>query len=88
MRLNNEGQIRNGNWTFDNINGGICEFAFPPFGFVLNFENENRIMELSEITDFKFFETVKNKDFNIILNKYAIYSPIPLDFRIKENFIK
>ena len=88
MYLNNEGQIKNGNWTFDNSNGGICEFAFPPFGFVLNIENENRIMELSEITDFKFFEKVKNKDFNIILNKYATYSPIPLDFRTKENFIK
>ncbi len=72
MYLNNEGQIKNGNLTFDNINGGICEFAFPPFGFVLNLENENRIMELSEITDFKFFEKVKNKDFNIILKKKFI----------------
>lgn len=44
MYLNNEGQIKNGNWTFYNINGGIFEFAFPPFGFVLNLENENRIM--------------------------------------------
>ena len=88
MYLINEGRIKNGNWTFDNINGGICEFAFPPFGFVLNIENENRIMELSEITDFKFFETVKNKDFNIILNKHATHSPNPLDFRTKKNFIK
>ena len=67
---------------------GFLSSLFSPFGFVLNLENENRIMELSEITDFKFFETVKIKDFNIILNKYATYSPIPLDFSTKENFIK
>jgi hypothetical protein len=30
MYLNDEGQIKNGNWTFDNINGALCEFTFPP----------------------------------------------------------
>lgn len=87
MYLNDEGQIKNGNWTFDNVNGGLCEFTFPPFGFVLNIENENRIMELSEITGFKNYEFFLNKDFNIILNKYPTYSPIPLDFRNREEFL-
>lgn len=86
MYLNNEGQIKNGNWTFDNVNGGVCEFTFPPFGFVLNIENENQILEVSEITDFKYFDIVQNLDFNIILNIYPTYSPIPLDFRSREDF--
>lgn len=86
MYLNDEGQIKNGNWTFDNINGGLCEFTFPPFGFVLNIENENRIMEISEITSFKNYDSFLKEEFNMILNKYPTYSPIPLDFRNREDF--
>lgn len=86
MYLNNEGQIKNGKWTFDNVNGGICEFTFPPFGFVLSLENENQIIEVSEITSFKNYDYLLNDEFNIILNKYPTYSPIPLDFRNREDF--
>lgn len=88
MYLNDEGQIKNGNWTFDNINGGICEFVFPPFGFVLNIGNQNPILELSEISTFKFFDSSNFTEVSLILNKYPTYSPIPLDFRDKETFIK
>lgn len=88
MYLNNEGQIKNGNWTFDNINGAVCEFTFPPFGFILNIENENRIMELSEITSCKNYDAFPNEEIKIILNKYPTYSPIPLDFRDKDTFMK
>ncbi len=88
MYLNDEGQIKSGNWTFDNINGGLCEFTFPPFGFVLNIDNENRIMEVSEITSFKNYDFFLKEEFKMTLNKYPTYSPIPLDFRDKDNFIK
>lgn len=88
MYLNNKGQIKNGNWTFDNINGGICEFTFPPFGFVLNIENEKQILEVSEITNFKNFDYFLNEEYNLVLNKYPTYSPLPLDFKNKEDFMK
>lgn len=86
MYLNNEGQYKNGNCTFDNINGALCEFVFPPFGLILNIENENRLIEVSEITDFKNFDILPQNEFVIVLNKYPAYSPIPLDFRGKEEF--
>ncbi|WP_111542162.1 hypothetical protein [Mesonia algae] len=82
MYLNNEGQARNGHIHFTNHYGTVCEFAFPPFGFVLSFDNPNQLMKLSEITNFKYYDKINmvNK-LPIILNKYPTYYPIPLDFR-------
>jgi hypothetical protein len=85
MYLNNEGQNRNGHIHFTNHYGTVCEFAFRPFGFVLSIDNPNRIMPLTEITNFKHYEKIKMLEkLPIILNKYPTYYPFPLDFRTKE----
>jgi hypothetical protein len=85
MYLNNEGKNRNGQIHYTNLYGAVCDFTFPPFGFVLSIDNPNRIMQLTEITDFKHFEKFKiNENIPIILNKYPTYYPFPLDFRTKE----
>ncbi|WP_106793967.1 hypothetical protein [Aquimarina sp. Aq78] len=85
MYLNNEGQNRNGHIYFTNLYGTVCEFTFRPFGFVLSIDNPNRIMELSEITNFKHYDKIKKVDkLPIILNKYPTYYPIPLDYRTKD----
>ncbi|OSY88406.1 hypothetical protein WH52_06505 [Tenacibaculum holothuriorum] len=83
MYLNNEGQIKNGKFSFTNKHGVICEFTYPPFGFVLSIDNPNRIMEVSEITNFKYYnEYIKKLEkAPIMLNKYPTYYPFPLDFR-------
>ncbi len=86
MYLNNEGQNRNGIIQFTNLYGTVCEFNFIPFGFVLSIDNPNRIMELSEITNFKYYEEIKkNGKVPIILNKYPTYYPFPLDYRAKDD---
>ncbi|MBP9849020.1 MAG: hypothetical protein KBC58_06245 [Flavobacterium sp.] len=85
MYLNNEGQNRNGHIHYTNLYGTVCDFTFPPFGFVLSIDNPNRITKLNEITDFKYFEKFKFvENIPIILNKYPTYYPFPLDFRTKE----
>ena len=88
MYLNDEGQNRNGNIFYTNIYGTVCEFTFRPFRFVLSIDNPNRIMELSEITDFKYYEQLKNLEkLPIILNKYPTYYPFPLDYRTEKEII-
>ncbi len=85
MYLNNEGQNRNGHIHFTNLFGTVCEFTFRPFGFVLSIDNPKRIMELSEITNFKHYDKVKKLDkLPIILNKYPTYYPFPLDYRTEK----
>lgn len=85
MYLNNEGQNRNGNIHYTNLYGAICEFTFSPFGFVLNIDNSNQLMKLTEITSFKNYD--KNRKMlnaQIILNKYPTFYPFPMDYRSKE----
>lgn len=85
MYLNNKGKNRNGHIHFTNHYGTVCEFTFPPFGFVLSIDNPNRLMQLSEITNFKYYENIKTIDrLPIILNKYPTYYPFPLDFRTEK----
>ena len=85
MYLNNEGNNRNGHIHFTNNAGIVCDFTFPPFGFVLNIDNPQRLMQLTEITSFKHFHILKlTKLPPIILNKYPTYYPFPLDFRTKD----
>ncbi|WP_299008509.1 hypothetical protein [uncultured Tenacibaculum sp.] len=84
MYLNNEGHIKNGKFHYTNIHGMVCEFVYPPFGFVLNIDNPNRIMEVTEITNFKHYNKIdKTRKLPIILNKYITHYPFPLDFRQK-----
>lgn len=84
MYLNIEGQNRNGHIHFTNLYGPVCEFTFRPFGFVLNIDNPERIMALSEITNFKHYNLTEKADpLLFILNKYPTYSPFPLDYRTK-----
>jgi len=85
MYLNDEGQNRDGHIHFTNHYGIVCEFTFSPFGFVLSIDNPNRIMPLTEITNFKHYEKIKMLEkLPIILNKYPTYYPFPLDFRTKQ----
>tara|TARA_R110002124_G_scaffold187139_1_gene354554 strand:+ start:2753 stop:3517 length:765 start_codon:yes stop_codon:yes gene_type:complete len=85
MYLNSEGQNRNGHIHFTNHAGTICDFTFPPFGFVLSIDNPNHIMQLTNITAFKNFKKFQKTEIPaIILNKYPTYYPFPLDFRSKE----
>lgn len=81
LYLNDEGQIRNGNWNITNIYGETCEFTYPPFGIILSINNPDRLIEVSEITLFKYYDKFQDDDLEIILNKYPTYSQIPLDFR-------
>ena len=85
MYLNSEGQNRNGHIHFTNLYGTVCEFTFRPFGFVLSIVNPNRLMQLSEITNFKHYEKIKMVEkLPIILNKYPTYYPFPLDYRTEK----
>jgi hypothetical protein len=85
MYLNNEGQNRNGHIHFTNLYGTVCEFTFKPFGFVLSIDNPNRIMQLSEITNFKHYDKIKTVEkLPIIFNKYPTYYPFPLDYRTEK----
>lgn len=85
MYLNDEGLNRNGHIHFTNLFGTVCEFTFRPFGFVLSIDNPNRIMQLSEITNFKHYDKSKMvEELPIIFNKYPTYYPFPLDYRTKE----
>lgn len=88
LYLNEEGQLRNGNWNMTNIYGETCEFTFPPFGIILSINNSIRIDEALEITSFKNYDLISEKEFDIILNKYPTFSPIPLDFRTKEEILE
>jgi len=88
LYLNFEGQLRNGNWNMTNIYGETCEFTFPPFGIILSINNSNRINEASEITSFKYYDKFRDGEFEITLNKYPTFSPIPLDFRTQEEINK
>lgn len=89
MYLNNEGNLRSGNLTFTNLHGAICEFTYKPFGFVLNIDNPNQIMELSNITDFKKFNAfAKYSEIMIMLNKYPTIYPFPMDYRSSKEINK
>lgn len=82
MYLNKEGITKNGKIHFTNIHGAVCEFVYPPFGFILNINNPNRVMEATEITNFKLYNKFNKSEMKpIILNKYNLYYPFPLDFR-------
>lgn len=85
MYLNHEGNIRNGNIMYTNLCGAKCEFTFKPFGFVLNMDNPKPILELSDVTSFKYYNPeIKHQKLMIKLNKYPTILPFPLDYRSKD----
>ena len=86
--LNNEGNIRKFGLSFTNFHGIICEFAYPPFGYVLSIDNKNTLDNLTEITDFKHYDDNRNHIIDIGLFKHPTYYAIPLDFRKREEFEK
>ncbi|MDU1891565.1 MAG: hypothetical protein E6767_12835 [Dysgonomonas sp.] len=87
--LNSEGNYRSFNRAITNLYGIISEFTYPPFGFVLSFDNPDLLSvehRLTEITGFKEFSDNRNHEFSICLYKHPTYYAIPLDFRTKEEF--
>lgn len=71
--------------TIISTHGIICELAFPPFGYVLNIDNENTIPYLTDVTNFKKYNDSRNHEFDITLLRLPTHLHIPLDFRtIKE----
>ena len=82
--LNNEGQLRNGNITFTNLYGTLCEFTFRPFGYVLSINNNAKLDMLTELTELKNIENFDRIEIEMYLNKYPTYLPFPLDFRTKD----
>jgi hypothetical protein len=82
LYLNNEGQLRSGNWTFMAELGVVCDFAFPPLGFVLSIDSQKQIDILYEITAFRKLKNVPiTEKPTLYLNKLPTYYPFPLDFR-------
>ena len=89
LYLNNEGHFRKyGFPTFTNFHGFICELTYPPFGYVLNIDNEFCIDHLTEITHFKNFIDNSKNEIELGLHKYPTHIHMPLDFRKKEEIPK
>jgi hypothetical protein len=90
MYLNSEGFPRHGAISFINTVGQICEFTYPPFGFVLSIDNEDCKPDyrLANITHFKnFHEIEKTKKMYIGINKLPTWYPLPLDYRTKNEIL-
>ncbi|MEY8022173.1 hypothetical protein AB8P51_15170, partial [Muriicola sp. SD30] len=58
------------------------EIAFPPYGYVLTIDNDNKIEHLTEITEFKNHKGKIDLNFNMF--QLPTYMPLPLDYRTKE----
>ncbi len=85
--LNNEGQFRSIPWSFTNDVGILCEFVFPPYGYVLNIENSLTLPKLTEITGFKNASDNNSHIIYSSLYKHpTYYSLMPLDYRKREEF--
>ncbi len=81
--LRNDKQIRTIKWSSTNFYNKVCEFAFPPFGYILNIDNHDGIGHLTEITGWKNYTDERNHSFDIGLYTYPTYLPIPTDYRTK-----
>lgn len=74
-----------------NINGmhQLCEFSFPPFGFVFSM-NTNEI-NMSDLTSISYFSNYSYDDFTDYYQKFNVlptYLPFsPLDYRTREQVI-
>lgn len=84
MYLNNEGGLRNLPYMFMNTHKAVCELTFPPLGFVLNIDNPNTIVGLTEITHFKNIDFASNIVVMFELYNLPTYSAIPIDYRTQE----
>ncbi len=91
MYLNNEGFPRHGVISFHNIVGQICEFTYPPYGFVLSIDNETCKPDyrLANITHFKNFHGIeKTEKMFLGLNKLPTWYPLPLDYRTTSKILQ
>ncbi len=89
--LNNKGDFRHirfqvvGNFKIRSIIS-CSEITFPPYGFVLTFNNTRLIDHLNNITAFKNFSI--NERVNVDLDMYRLptYFKMCLDYRTKEEY--
>ena len=91
--LNNEGQFRliSHCFVFKTLIEQITcsEIAFPPYGYVLTFESNDVLDQLTNITGFKNHEPNIEYDVSICLYKHPTYIPISaLDYRTKQEIQK
>jgi hypothetical protein len=85
MYLNNEGTFRSGKWMAVLNYGCVCEFTFPPLGFVLSIDSPTQINNLYEITAFSQLKKIPAGTAALLhLNKLPTYYPFPLDYRSAE----
>jgi hypothetical protein len=59
----------------------VTEIAFPPFGFVMTFNFDGDLPNLTEITNFKNYPLNANPELYFSMAKLPTYLPIPLDYR-------
>lgn len=67
----------------------LCEFAFPPFGFVMTIDSDPPDLRLADITYFSKFEYNEKQEVHqrfSILPTYLSY--IPADYRTKDEIVK
>ena len=87
--LNNEGQIRKWPFVMTSHHGKISELVFPPFGYILQLENQSPILKTTDITFFKNYKIDEVKDIEFTFFKNPTHLPLPIDFRnldeIKKN---
>lgn len=92
--LNNEGNFRHlpfqvvGN--FRNVSQIIScsEITYPPYGFVLTFNDTKQIKFLNNITDFKNLSLDKEMNVEMEMYRLPTYFQVPLDYRSKEEYNK
>lgn len=60
------------------------EIAFPPFGYVLTFENDLNLKYLNNITQFKNYDFEEKANLKMTLVQLPTYTILPLDYRSKE----
>jgi hypothetical protein len=60
------------------------EIAYPPYGYVITFDNPDKIQYLTDITGFKNFEINKKYTLNFNMFQLPTHLSIPLDYRVKD----
>ena len=59
------------------------EITYPPYGYVITFDNPDKIEYLTDITEFKNFEINKKHTLNFNMFQLPTHMNIPLDYRAK-----
>ncbi len=84
LYLNDEGDYRYMPISFTNTDGVVCELSFPPFGYVLNIDNDKTLGKLTEITSMKDCPDAELPEIGLKIMKLPTYLWIPLDYKTKE----